>query len=303
MRVPSKTLTMTTMSCPHCGAANDESARDCVGCGGRLGALAPGQLVAGRWEVLARLGSGGMGVVYQVRDRELDEVVALKVLRGEMARSEEMARRFLSEIKLARRVRHPNVCGIHEYGQDGALRFIVMEYVEGVDLKRVLSGGAVPHGEAFVVGAQIAAALQAIHKAGIVHRDLKPANVMLDAQGHVRLMDFGIAKQFGQDSGEGLTATGHIVGTPEYMSPEQAQGHRVDFRSDIYALGIVFFELLTGKLPFVGDTKEVFKQHKKYPVPKASQYTEGGDLDERADGHARHGAIAPPARVRGRRDP
>jgi len=238
------------MSCPHCAAVNDDSARDCVGCGRRLGTLEPGQLVAGRWEVLARLGSGGMGVVYKVRDRELDEVVALKVLRGEMARSEEMARRFRSEIKLARRVRHPNVCGIHEYGQDGGLLFIVMEYVEGVDLKRVLSGGAVPHDQAFAVGAETAAALHAIHQAGIVHRDLKPANVMLDAQGRVRLMDFGIAKEFGRDAADGLTATGHIVGTPEYMSPEQVRGEAVDVRSDVYALGVLLFELFTGRVPF-----------------------------------------------------
>jgi predicted Ser/Thr protein kinase len=242
------------MSCPQCGAANDDSARQCHGCGGILATLRPGERVASRWEVLARLGSGGMGVVYKAHDRELDEVVALKVLRADLAHSEEMTRRFRSEIKLARRVRHPNVCAIHEYGQDGALRFIVMEFVEGVDLKRVLAGGAMPHDDALEVAAQIAGALHAIHQAGIVHRDLKPANVMLDARGRVRLMDFGIAKQFGPEHGSGLTATGHIVGTPEYMSPEQVRGDTLDVRSDVYSLGTMLFEAFTGRVPFRGQT-------------------------------------------------
>jgi predicted Ser/Thr protein kinase len=257
------------MTCPHCGAENDHANLSCGVCGQPLGVLAPGQVLAGRFEILNRIGAGGMGVVYKAHDRELDEVVALKVLRSDLAHSEEMARRFRSEIKLARRVRDPHVCGIHEYGQDGPLRFIVMEFVEGVDLKRVLSKGPLPDDKAFEVAIQVAGALAAIHDAGILHRDLKPANVMLDSAGRVHLMDFGIAKQFGQSaSSTGLTAVGQIIGTPEYMSPEQIRGESLDARSDIYALGVMLFELFTGRVPFRGQTAlGTLYEHVHSPVP------------------------------------
>src|SRR5688500_1911501 len=136
-----------------------------------------GTILAGRYEILAPLGKGGMGMVYKARDRELDEIVALKVLRPEIARSGDMARRFRSEIKIARKIRHRNVCGIHEFGQDGHLQFIAMELIEGVDFKKVLQErGALPIAEAYDVSIQIAKGLQAIHDAGIVHRDLKTPN-------------------------------------------------------------------------------------------------------------------------------
>src|SRR5687767_3217949 len=196
-----------------------------------------------------------MGMVYKAHDRVLDDTVAIKLLRPDVASEPEMARRFRSEIRLARKVRHRNVCGIHEYGEDGALRFIAMEFIEGVDLRHVLtrSGAPLP-AEAFEIAIQLAEGLHAIHEAGIIHRDLKTPNIMRDARGHVRLMDFGIAKQAGETLGAAVTAQGMIVGTPEYMSPEQARGEKVDFRSDIYALGVVIFEIFTGQVPFRAET-------------------------------------------------
>jgi len=196
-----------------------------------------------------------MGMVYKARDLSLDEVVAIKVLRPDIAREPRMTERFKSEIRLARRVRHKNVCAIHDYGEDQGLLFISMEYVEGVDLKRWLrEHGSFEVAEAYHVAIQVAEGLQAVHEEGIIHRDLKTPNIMRDAAGVARLMDFGIAKREGEGTGAGVTATGHIVGTPEYMSPEQAQGRRVDFRSDIYGLGIVTYEIFTGRVPFKGET-------------------------------------------------
>jgi serine/threonine protein kinase len=198
-----------------------------------------------------------MGTVYKAHDRDLDETVALKVLREDLTRHPEIAERFRWEIKLARRARHRNVCGIHEYGQDGHLRFIAMEFVTGVNLKEVLrTSGALPPREAFDVSIQVAEGLQAIHDEGIVHRDLKTPNLMRDSRGVVRVMDFGIAKEWGGDSRK-LTLAGQLVGTPAYMSPEQIRGERIDSRSDIYSLGIVIFELFTGHVPFRGDTPVV----------------------------------------------
>jgi serine/threonine-protein kinase len=214
--------------------------------------LRPGAVFHARYEVIAPLGRGGMGMVFRAHDRVLDETVAIKVLRPDIAQDPRMAERFRSEIKLARKVRHRNVCAIHDYGEDHGLLFISMEMVEGVDLKRTLrDSGALPPERAFDVAIQIAEALQAVHDTGIVHRDLKTPNIMIDAAGVARLMDFGVAKRLGEGT---LTTTGHVVGTPEYMSPEQAQGHAVDGRSDIYALGVVVYEVFTGEVPFRGDT-------------------------------------------------
>jgi serine/threonine protein kinase len=244
------------MKCLACQSVNADGSEVCFSCGQSLTSLPPivrGMRLAERYEILAPIGRGGMGVVYKARDHVLEEDVALKVLRSDVAQSPDMARRFRSEIKLARRVRHPNVCGIHEYGEQAGLRFIAMELIEGVDLRRILQErGALPPIEAAAVASQVAAGLQAIHDVGIIHRDLKAPNVMRDAKGAIRLMDFGIAKQVGSEAS--ATQTGAIVGTPEYMSPEQARGEHVDFRSDVYSLGVLTYELFTGRVPFKGDT-------------------------------------------------
>jgi serine/threonine-protein kinase len=241
------------MNCPSYGRASDGATDNCADCGTPLMALRHGTTLANRYEILAVLGQGGMGIVYKARGKELDEIVALKVLRADVA-SAEIARRFRTEIKLARKVRHKNVCGIHEYGQDAATRFIVMEFIEGVDFRKIIRSRHLDTGEAFDVALQVAEGLQAIHEAGVVHRDLKTPNLMRDARGIVRLMDFGIAKLAESQDLTAATQTGMIAGTPEYMSPEQVRGQRVDARSDIYSLAIVLFGLFTGDLPFRGDT-------------------------------------------------
>ena len=260
------------MKCPACGATNETAGEHCFSCGKTLFALTEGTVVAGRYELRQMLGRGGMGIVYRAFDRALEEEVALKILRPDVAATADLERRFRSEIKLARRVRHRNVCGIHEYGQDGPIHFIAMELVAGEDLKRQLQAhGPMPPAEAWDVAAQIAEGLDAIHHAEIVHRDLKAHNIMRDARGVVRVMDFGIAKALGMASG-GATVTGQIIGTPEYMSPEQARGDHIDSRSDIYSLGIVVFEIFTGSVPFRGETPiaTLFK-HIQDPPPLEGQ--------------------------------
>ncbi len=244
------------MLCPACQTPNVDPAEACAECGENLRLAAPGAVLADRYEILGRLGKGGMGVVYKARDRLLNEVVAIKVLRATGGASSEMAQRFLSEIKLARAVCHKNVCRIHEYGEDKGIKYISMAYVDGVDLKNVLwNKGPLAAEEAYDVALQVADGLSAIHAEGIIHRDLKAANIMMDAsRRQVRLMDFGIAKQWSDESGVGMTGTGQIVGSPDYMSPEQIRASKLDFRSDIYSLGIVIYELFTGRVPFHADT-------------------------------------------------
>jgi len=257
------------LACPSCHAANDDAADSCFTCGNPLlVTLRQGSVIAGRYEVQAQLGKGGMGVVYRAHDKLLDETVAIKVLRPEVARDVEISRRFQSEIKLARKVSHRNVCRIHEYGEaEGGLRYISMEMLEGVDLRQVLrQRGGLPAEEAFRTALQIAEGLAAIHEVGVIHRDLKTPNIMRDARGTVRLMDFGIAKEWGASTS--ATATGLVMGTPEYMSPEQARGEKIDFRSDIYALGIILYELFTGHVPFRAETPlATILKHLQEPPP------------------------------------
>ena len=210
--------------------------------------------VGSRYEILRSLGEGAMGRVYEAHDIVLDETVALKLLRSDILAAPDLAVRFRTEIKLARKVSHRNVCRIYEYGEDGDRRYISMELVEGQDLRRLVAAGPLPWDQAYDVAIQAAEGLQAIHELGIVHRDLKPANLTRDVHGVVKVMDFGLAKQWNPAEARGITGTGQVVGTPEYMSPEQVRGRNIGFRSDVYALGVVVFELFTGDVPFRGET-------------------------------------------------
>ena len=260
-----------SLSCVRCGSPSDGSAA-CFTCGADLPSVArvvQGTVLADRYEVRARLGKGGMGAVFRAWDRVLEEEIALKVLLEQVAHDTDVARRFRSEIRLARKVVHRNVCRIYEYGEDKGLRFISMELIEGTDLKRVIAESGMSRPRAFAIALQIAEGLEAIHRVGVVHRDLKTSNVMLDAGGNVRLLDFGIAKALGGEATtKGATDTGHIVGTPEYMSPEQARGEKVDIRTDVYSLGVVTYELFTGRPPFRGDTPvSVILKHLHEPPP------------------------------------
>jgi serine/threonine protein kinase len=238
--------------CPRCQAKNRGDAETCFQCGSAFYALTEGDLLSDRYEIQRTVGQGGMGIVYRARDRELDEIVALKTLRPRLFGSTTAIRRLQSEIKLARRVRHPGVCAIHEFGRHGQIPYIVMEYINGQDFKSLLrERGFLRQSEAYTAAVRICRALEAIHASGIVHRDLKTANIMLDARGQIRLMDFGIAKD---TEGEDAKDSGIVLGTPEYMSPEQSSGEKIDFRSDIYALGTIIFELFTGQVPLRGGT-------------------------------------------------
>jgi eukaryotic-like serine/threonine-protein kinase len=215
-------------------------------------ALQAGAVFAGRYEILGVLGQGGMGAVYRARDRELDRVIALKVIRPELATDSGILQRFKQELILARNITHKNVVRIYDLGEADGIRFITMEYVDGEDLRSLLRRhGKFSSPEATGIIEQICRALDAAHAEGVIHRDLKPQNIMRDKHGRMVVMDFGLARSLGET---GLTQTGAIVGTLEYMSPEQALGTQVDQRSDIFSVGLIFFELLTGKAPYEADT-------------------------------------------------
>ena len=220
-------------------------------------ALQRGEVFGDRYEILGTLGKGGMGVVYRARDRQLDEVVALKLLRPEaLAADPTLIDRFKQEIKLARRITHRNVLRTHDFGEAGSVPYISMEFLEGVTLKDLIRNrGALPLGVGLSIAKQMCHGLGAAHDTGVVHRDIKPQNMLiLPESGELKIMDFGISRRTEVEPGtSGLTTAGTVMGTPDYMPPEQAQGKQADFRSDIYSLAVVFFETFTGKLPFRGD--------------------------------------------------
>jgi eukaryotic-like serine/threonine-protein kinase len=214
--------------------------------------LQPGVLFGERYEILGVLGQGGMGAVYKARDRELDRLIALKVIRPELATDPAILARFKQELILSRNITHKNVVRIFDLGEAEGIRFISMEFVDGEDLRTILrrEGKFAPK-DAISVVEQVCRALDCAHTEGVIHRDLKPQNIMRDKNGRIVVMDFGLARSLGES---GMTQTGAIVGTMEYMSPEQALGSTLDQRSDIFSVGLIFFELLTGKAPYQADT-------------------------------------------------
>src|ERR1044072_5305723 len=243
------------MICSACGADSPPSSERCVRCSTPFtvatvsseettasefrpteGFLRSGERF-GRYEIVRRLGSGGMGHVYEAWDRELQETVALKVLRGEFASRPDADARFKRELSLARHITHKNVVRIHDLGQIDDVKFISMAIIDGVDLSTMLKRGMVPTDRALSVARQLCEGLQAAHDAGVVHRDLKPSNVMLDRDGQVYLLDFGLARSI---EASRLTEAGGLIGTIEYLAPEQGLGEGADRRCDIYALGLIF---------------------------------------------------------------
>ncbi|MGZ5479415.1 MAG: protein kinase domain-containing protein [Candidatus Aminicenantales bacterium] len=271
------------MRCPYCQFENPDTSRFCGNCAALLrsgsaapesvsmttplpsppgsptmtapilcGEIVPGTEFAGRYRILDELGRGGMGRVYKALDREISEAIALKVLVPAFSADEKMIERFRNELKLARRISHKNVCRIFDLGNCEGTYYITMEFVPGDNLKSIIQmmGPPAPP-RALAVAGQVCDGLAEAHRLGVVHRDLKSSNIMIDREGSARIMDFGIARAA---ETKGLTDHGAMVGTPEYMAPEQVEGKDVDLRADIYSLGIILFEMATGKVPFEGKT-------------------------------------------------
>jgi tRNA A-37 threonylcarbamoyl transferase component Bud32 len=213
----------------------------------------PGELAAHfpQLEIAELLGKGGMGAVYKARQPHLDRFVALKILPPETARDPAFAERFAREARALGRLNHPHIVAVYDYGQSGDLYYVVMEYVDGVNLRQAMRAGQLTPEEALRIVPQLCDALQFAHDEGIVHRDIKPENILLDRRGRVKVADFGLAKLLGQSAIDtGLTGTQQVMGTLHYMAPEQLAGARtVDHRADIYSLGVTFYEMLTGELP------------------------------------------------------
>lgn len=220
--------------------------------GSATGELAAHQQFGDRFEILELLGEGGMGRVYKAWDRELERVVAVKTIRGEQAANPEVLKRFKQELLLARQITHKNVTRIHDMGEWEGVKFFTMEFIVGESLKDLVQKkGRLPVEQAVSIAKQILGALEEAHRQGVIHRDLKPQNIMIDPEGAAHVMDFGIARSV-HDTG--MTATGMVMGTPDYMSPEQARGVKAEAQSDVFSFGVILYELLTGALPYLGDT-------------------------------------------------
>jgi serine/threonine-protein kinase len=224
---------------------------------------------SGRYMIERPIARGGMAEVFLARDQYLDRPVAVKVLFPEFARDQAFVERFRREAQNAAMLNHPNIVGVYDYGQERGTYFIVMEYVEGRSLREILQEeGPLPPITAARITAETAAALDFAHRHGVVHRDVKPGNVLITQSGQVKVADFGIAAN-PTDARQGLTQTGAVIGTATYFSPEQAQGYQVDGRTDVYALGIILYEMLTGRAPFIGESPVAvaMKHVREQPVP------------------------------------
>ncbi|MGA8271764.1 MAG: protein kinase, partial [Candidatus Sulfotelmatobacter sp.] len=229
--------------------------------------LQEGDVLGERYEILQMLGEGGMGAVYKARDRELDRFVALKLIRGELAANPAIVARFKQELLLSHQVTHKNVIRIYDMGDSDGVKFISMEFVEGRDLRAlILERKKFQPEEAVEIILQVCRALEAAHSVGVIHRDLKPQNVMRDKTGRILVMDFGMARTL---EGDGMTQTGALVGTMEYMSPEQALAGELDQRSDLFAVGLILYELLSGKMPYKAESAlaSLIKRNQERAIP------------------------------------
>ena len=273
------------MICSHCHTPNPTSADVCARCGSGLdvgadpglgatlevsdsASIHTGADFGPRYHVQSLLGSGGMGKVYKARDRELDRTVAIKVLRPDLMTDPMAMQRFKHELLLASSISHPNILRIHDLGEYNGVKFISMAYVDGGDLTQLMrKEGRLPLERVLNIMRQLAAALAAAHGVNVVHRDLKPQNILLGSEDHIYVTDFGIAKTLESDR-TSVTRTGAVLGTPLYMSPEQVEGKPVDHRSDLYTYGLIFYEMLTGVLPFTGDTTFQLMYQRVHQLPK-----------------------------------
>jgi serine/threonine protein kinase/tetratricopeptide (TPR) repeat protein len=262
------------MKCPKCKADNPDDSQFCRKCGTSLTKIpatlttpprepkeapeksaldfAPGQYFGKRYQIIEEIGRGGMGRVYKALDKELNRTVALKMIKPEISSHLSIVERFKREIKLASQITHENVCRIHDLGEVEGIKYISMEFIEGQNLHEFIkTSRGLKIETAISIAKQVCHALTAAHKKGVIHRDLKPQNIMIDKKGNAYVMDFGIARSL---EAEEVTKPGVIIGTPAYISPEQAEGKTADTRSDIYSLGCIMYEMLTGKPPFEADT-------------------------------------------------
>jgi serine/threonine protein kinase/tetratricopeptide (TPR) repeat protein len=276
------------LKCPKCQKENPDTQQYCGNCGTQLSLpgktsssmtktletpikrLEPASFFAERYEILEELGKGGMGEVYKVKDKRLNEEMALKILKPEIAADKGMIERFKNELKLARKIAHRNVCKMYDLHEFEKIPYITMEYVRGENLKSMIQAKEkLPIQEAIDIAQQVCKGLAEAHDLGIIHRDLKPQNIMIDEKNRAKIMDFGISRS---REAPGITQTGMIIGTPDYMSPEQAEAQEVDQRSDLYSFGVILFEMTTGRLPFVGETAlSVILKHKTEIPPSPSE--------------------------------
>ena len=270
------------MNCPHCSSVNPDYADSCSHCGTPMpvgdmetvvvkdtGALAPGSEFGPRYRIDALLGQGGMGRVYKAYDKELDRTVAIKVVRQGMVGEADALKRFKQELILASKISHKNILRIHDMGSVGDTRFITMAFIEGQDLHQIIKENPkMPLERVLKFARQLADALAAAHAEGVVHRDLKPQNLLIDKDDNLYVSDFGLAKSF-EEGAVGMTKTGAFLGTPRYMSPEQVEGKPADQRSDLYAYGLILYEMLAGDVPFTGESTLKVMYQRIQEVPKS----------------------------------